>query len=290
MLRKKNIKVNDINAKGNETLKTGDIIKIFVSDETIDKFRKSPIVSNVDNKKYFEPDIIYEDSNLLIVNKPAGILSQKAQPDDYSINEICIDYLKKNTNTVDSNTGFKPSICNRLDRNTEGLIIFAKTYVAANEIAKCLRTRNMHKYYYCVVLGNVSEGIIIDGYLQKNEKNNKVKISKNENDGDYIQTRIIPIISKENCSLLEIQLITGKTHQIRAHLASIKHPILCDYKYGDKKANDYVKNKYGIDHQLLFSHKIVFPDFTENLIELSGKEISLDIPNIYKEIINGNME
>jgi len=293
MIRKKNIKVNDVNANGKEILQSGDIIKVYISDETFLKFRTENNEKKIctSNSSYFDPDVVYEDENIIVINKPVGILSQKSKPDDISINEITLEYLKKQNYSVNNDNAFKPSVCNRLDRNTEGLILFAKTYICATIIAEALKYRTIHKYYYCVVVGRMEDSILINGYLSKNEANNTVTISEIEdNNGSLIKTKINPVLIGDRYSLLEIELITGKTHQIRAHLASIGHPILGDYKYGNRRANDILKRKYGVNYQLLISHKLVFPTFNNELSNLSEKVISLEMPELYKEIVYGNME
>lgn len=292
MLRKKNIVLNGKKATGKEILTKNDEIKIFLAEDTIEKFSGS-IAKTEEHFEYFEPNVVYEDSNLLCVIKPAGVLSQKSSNIDYSINEVCLQYLmKKGELTEEDLRIFKPSILNRLDRNTEGLILFGKTYICANEVSKLLRERTAHKYYYCIVLGTFEKESTIKGYLNKDHDKNIVRVSKerSESGDEEIYTRIIPQKVGNTLSLLKIELITGKTHQIRAHLASIGHPILGDTKYGDADANRKYKTKYGITHQLLFSHSIEFPKMPEELNALSEKVIMAPMPSIYRKIINGDME
>lgn len=287
MLRKKNIVLNDKKASGKEALSEGDEIKIYLSEETFDKFILGTKITSID-KRYFAPTIIYEDDNLVCAYKPYNMLSQKAKEDDYSFNELLIDYLISSNKEIKGD--FKPSVLNRLDRNTEGLIMFAKTYVCANELSRLLKERTIHKYYYCLVKGEVNKELILDGYLSKDSKENKVTVINDSNIGDPIKTRIIPKGSNNNISLLEVELITGKTHQIRAHLASIDHPIIGDMKYGDSYFNKKYKNMFGIDHQLLLSHKVVFPQMNGVLDYLSNKVIEINLPKQYKDLINGNLE
>lgn len=292
MLRKKNIVLNDKKASGNEILSTGDLIKVYLSDDTISKFTKEKdSLKNVNSKSYPVPKVIYEDNDLLIVYKDAGILSQKADNNDLSMNEICLSYVLKNGSvSLDSFNIYTPSICNRLDRNTEGLLLFAKNYKMANFLSLLLKERTIQKYYYCIVKGIVTNSGMIEGYISKNESNNRVNISTEKtSNSSEIKTYIKPIKHVNNVSLLEIELITGKTHQIRAHLSSIGHPIIGDPKYGDLKLNQQYK-KFGVTHQLLMAHKVIFPHIDDEFTSLSEKIIDIDMPRIYKEILNVNLE
>ncbi len=288
MLRKKNIVLNDKKASGNEKLKEGDNIKIYLSDETFEKF------SNSGNKGYEEAlkdldfkalNIIYEDENILLADKPAGVLSQKAKPEDVSINEQILAYLihkgELNDETMKS---FKPGICNRLDRNTSGIVIFGKSLVALQETAKLLKDRNLDKYYICLVKGEIKEGALIKGFLKKND-DNIVTIDHKDNGGDPIETAYEPLESNGAYTLLKIKLITGKTHQIRAHLASIYHPLVGDTKYGDKETNTIFKKKYALKHQLLHAYELKFPNLKGELAYLSGKKYICPLPDYFERIL-----
>lgn len=274
MLRKKNIELNSKKATGSEKLVEGDVIKIFMADETIEKFKgqtKVPTKSKI-NTSTIRDNIVYEDENILIVNKPVGVLSQKAKPTDISINEMFIEYLleEKKLTYTELET-FTPSVCNRLDRNTSGLITFGKTLIGVQELSNGFKLRTFDKYYLAVVWGEITESCHIDGYLSKDSKTNKVTIKKtSKEDSSYIQTAYEPLKiafilvnnKKIPITLLKIKLITGKTHQIRAHLASINHSLLGDDKYGNPKLNIDLKKQYKINYQLLHSYQLCFKDTT----------------------------
>ena len=147
---------------------------------------------------------------------------------------------------------FRPGICNRLDRNTGGLIIAGKTLVGLQEMARILRERKLEKYYLCIVKGKIFDKKEIAGYLIKDTQSNKVVITTEQiGNSIYIVTQYEPLAYSYEFTLLQVKLITGKSHQIRAHLSSIGHPIIGDYKYGDRTVNSFFLKKYGLKTQLL---------------------------------------
>ena len=316
MLRKKNIELNSKKATGSEKLVEGDVVKIFMADDTIAKFRgktscdlsiaksegNSHLIINSQYAKVIRDNIIYEDDNILIVNKPVGILSQKATPTDISINEMFIDYLLEEKKiTYEELETFKPSVCNRLDRNTSGLITFGKTLLGVQELSNGFKYRTFDKYYLAVVWGEVKNSSHIDGYLYKDIKTNKVTISNKESkDASYIQTAYEPLktafvnINNKNMpiTLLKIKLITGKTHQIRAHLASINHGLLGDDKYGNPRLNMELKKHFKINYQMLHSYILDFKDTKglEGLCSLHNKEIKAPITADINKLFNIDYE
>lgn len=284
MLRKKNIVLNGKKSDGKEKLKENDIVKIFMADDTIRKFQGTSAYMQI--VQPIQLNIVYEDENVIFINKPSGMLSQKAVVSDVSLNEYMISYLihEGSLSEKDLQT-FKPGICNRLDRNTSGLIIGGKSLAGLQKMSEMLKERTMDKYYLAVTEGNVLSPMSIKGYLRKDEKRNKVFISEKANDGQYIETEYEPLKQTENMTLLKVKLITGKPHQIRAHLASIGHPIIGDYKYGNKKMNEMYKKEYSIQSQMLHSWQIVFGKVDGVCANLSNQTFTAQPPPIFSRIM-----
>lgn len=307
MLRKKNILLNEKKADGSEVLKCGDVVSIYFSDETIEKFRGTKAKSIVTNKIYKnnildEKIIVYEDSNIIIINKPQGILSQKSTKKDLSINEMALNYmLKKKEIDEKSLNFFVPSVMNRLDRNTGGLIIFAKNYKIAKAISTMFNNNQIQRFYTAICYKNAKKvfanrnSIIVTSSYIKNKFENIVDISNltisndtsiemiHSQDKNLIATKFTLIKSNEVYSVIEAMLLTGKSHQIRAQLFKIGLPIVGEIKYINSNDIEIVniKNRYfkEIKHQLLFATKIIFNTFDDEFSYLNNKNFSINIPN-----------
>ena len=286
MLRKKNITLDGHKASGTEILKIGSDVKIFFSDETFDKFSVdlSALKNEYDALSKLTLSglkIIFENDDILIADKPVNMLSQKSGISDISANERLIGYLISNSRLdFEEFKTFKPSVCNRLDRNTTGLILMGKSLKGSQYLSQILKERSIEKYYRTIVAGKVTEPQHIEGFLTKDKDRNIVKITDKKIDetSTEIKTEYRPIKSNNNVTLLEVHLITGKSHQIRAHLASIGHPIIGDPKYGDEKFNNIFMRQYKIKTQLLHAYKVVFPDDNSYIAQM---------PQIYTTIIDG---
>jgi 23S rRNA pseudouridine955/2504/2580 synthase len=248
LLRKKVVKVNSKREKENYFLQKDDKIQIYLSDEAFNKLVKEESNEMV---KDFNLDIVYEDNDILIVNKPKGLLTH---PDKKEYKKTLATRVQSYLKHLQTHT-FKPASVNRLDQNTSGLVIFCKTYESLKKYNEMMRDRDIKKYYLCIVHGKVSKEGEIKGYLSKNTKKNVVEIAKNNynNKGQFIHTKYRSLECYGEFTLLEVEILTGRTHQIRASLSKINHPIIGDTKYGGKK----MKN---ITTQVLHAYKLVIDD------------------------------
>jgi len=276
-LRKKNIVLNGEKCGGKEILKAGDRVRVFFSDEVIERFeprkKREETLKKVKKEelKAFKRDIIFEDDNILILNKDAGLLSQSDGSRDISANDILLKYLEPSLH----NHAVKPSVCNRLDRNTSGLLLCGKTQKGLKALSLILKDRSIKKYYYAIVTGEVKEPLKLSGYLYKDRSENRVYISESRKAGaDPVETEAEPIgrlnIRGRILTLLLVQLITGKPHQIRAHMLSAGFPILGDTKYctGESvKLSEELK----VHRQLLHAEKVEFPEIRGDLSYLSRR-------------------
>ncbi|MCX7950830.1 MAG: RluA family pseudouridine synthase [Clostridiales bacterium] len=281
-IRKGQIKVNNKKQSEKYILNEGDLLKFYFE---IDEPKKK------ENKAFLEVDydlkVAYEDENILVVEKRPDILVHPDEGNEITLTDAVWAYLfDKGEYNPEIEKTFAPSPCNRLDRNTEGLVIFAKTYDALKQMNEAIREGEVQKIYTALVKGKIKEGEYID-YISKNPNTNKVVVSKTKiRDSKEIITKILDVDSVGIASVVEIDLVTGRSHQIRAHLAYLGNPIVGDPKYGDRKLNSFYFNKYGLNHQLLVANKIIFKNVGGNLSYLQDKVVSMNLPPLFKKIKN----
>ena len=286
-IRTKRIKVNSKRGEISQKLVQGDIIDMYINDEFFAPVKKHYDFLAASGKL----DIVYEDENILLLDKKVGLLSH---PDDNEYVDTLITrvkrylYEKGEYNPEDENS-FVPSLVNRIDRNTAGIVIAAKNAASLRILNQKLKDRELEKYYLCVVHGilNRKSGTLT-GWLSKNEKKNLVKVFKEEKPGTkLIKTKYKVLSEKDNLSLVEVELLTGRTHQIRAHFSSIGHPLLGDGKYGSNALN----KPMGYKKQFLCSYRLKFSFTTDagELNYLNGK--SFEVENVWfrDEFLNGKL-
>lgn len=292
MLRKKNIVLNGRKSEGKEILLEGDNISLFLSEETFRNFQgeKKKTEEYLDAyRRLKQIEVLYENEHMVLVNKPAGILTQKAKDTDVSVNEWLMGYLlRKEAITEASLQTYRPSVCNRLDRNTSGIVICAKSLKGSQRLGHLIKERKIRKFYRLFVKGSIRQAKTIEGYLYKDELTNKVTVSAvPDKESSYIKTGYYPLKEVHDMTYVEVELITGKTHQIRAHMASIGHPLLMDPKYGDRTWNEQYKNRWKTSGQLLHAYRLEFPE-TEEILEGDEHIFIAKEPELFLKILNGD--
>jgi len=270
MIRKKNIELNHKRTKPETTIYKGDSIQLFLADETIEKFRTEIKIVKSD----LDLDIVYEDKNIILINKDIGVLSHgDGRSSGSSIVDGMVNYLiEKKDYKPEVERTFTPSICNRLDRNTCGIIIGAKNYQSLKIVNEALRQSHIHRFYKTIVYGIVDEDFQDKAYISRDKNKNITKVSKeSKGNRQEIQTKIKVLKTMDKFSLLEIQLLTGRTHQIRSHLSYLGYPIIGDRKYGNKSINDTLDKKYRLKYQYLHGYKVKFQKLEGSLKYLNGE-------------------
>lgn len=286
-MRKKNITLNNTKMEGKEKLQAGDVLTVWFSEETLAKFmeRDTPQVEISSRWKDFPQWIVYEDDQILVLNKPAGLLSQGDGSGKESLNDGLLSYLHDQvTATV------KPSICNRLDRNTSGLVLAGKTVQALQALNGLIKDRSLKKEYQALVLGHMEGSGVLKGFLVKNHQTNQVRYTEKNGPGALpIETRyhVLDTFTKKGISFsrVQVELVTGRSHQIRLHFSSIGHPLLGDRKYGNKESLA-ASDKLHIRRQMLHAFQITFPMLSGPLENLSGKCFQADLPEDFLDVVH----
>ena len=280
LFRKKDVKVNGHHQDKKYRLSTNEVVSIYIKEDQLKEFQKEKeLNANLKIKDW----IIYEDKNVLFVNKPRGLLVQKSSPKDESLDQLVIEYLMAtNQYNPEKEKGFVPGPAHRLDRNTSGIVAFGKNHEALTMLFDLFKNHDLiNKHYLALVVGSLEKDKdIITAPLKKDEKNNRVIVAK---DGKSAQTVYKVIKRYQGFTLLDITLLTGRTHQIRVHMSYINHPVVGDSKYGDFNANKEFKEKFHFANQFLHAYKIGFGELDYPLNNLSKKEFTAE-PN--EEIAN----
>ncbi|MBR5135360.1 MAG: RluA family pseudouridine synthase [Clostridia bacterium] len=272
-IRKKDIKRNGKRIAADDKLLEGDVLTIYLPDDVL--VQEPPVFEFMHASRTLS--IVYEDEHVMLLNKPVGLI---VHPDDHEFTDTLIfrvqRYLyEKGEYDPQAENSFAPALVNRIDRNTCGIVIAAKTAAALRILNEKLKNREIEKHYLCLVYGKMPKDTdLLEAYLDKNESQNRVYISPKKGNGRRIATQYTVLGERDGISLLDIDLLTGRTHQIRAHLASIGHPLVGDGKYGPNEQN----KRYGITKQALCSYRLIFrfPTDAEELSYLRDKEFVLN--------------
>ena len=275
-LRTKKIKVNKKKSEPSTLIFKDDIIDIYIYDEEIEKWKKDKV--SVRNK--LNLDIAFENEDIIIIDKPQNVLVHAASKADYGKNVVdyIVDLLIERKEYIPRlEPTFRPSVVNRIDRNTMGLVIGCKNRKTLLELNNSIE-KNVHKYYLAIVHGKISKKLEIKNKLEKNEKN-YVSVSKNGKDSVTI---INPLQYNDLYSLVEIKLLTGRTHQIRTTLANIGHPVIGDRRYGLKDNSKLYKDQQLVAYKLKFDNKIAIDSLKNLIIESKYKKLIYDL---YRKLI-----
>lgn len=277
--RNKRIKVNGKRAEPDTRLSAGDLIELYINDEFFPVGK--PAAKTAKPRRQPPVTVVYEDENFAVLYKPAHLLCHSDRTGDANLVDAFAAYLEaKGEYDPHAEKRFAPALCNRLDRGTEGLVLAAKSYAALRDLNAIIRDDMMKKEYLTITVGAPPQGRFV-AWLQHSEKNNKVRIHARESEGyKQIITEVTVIRQAWPFALCRIGLITGRTHQIRAHLAYLGHPVLGDIKYGNHKMNE----RTGLKTQALCAQRLTFGRIPEEntLQYLSGRVIKLNDPEIVK--------
>lgn len=287
-LRTKHIKLNGKKAEISTRLQPGDRLTFFISDEFFVK----------DDPRLFmrakpEVRVVYEDENILLADKPSGLIVHEDDGEavDTLINRVKHYLVDKGEYDPDGEASFAPALCNRIDRNTQGIVIVAKNAQSLRLLNECIKNRELHKFYLCLLKGVPQpKEAELTHFMRKDEKENKAIVyNKPVPGGKTMITRYRVLRSYKKAALCEVELKTGRTHQIRAHMAYIGCPLVGDGKYSDNR----LERTLGFESQALCSYKLIF-DFKDScaLSYLNGRVFTVgDIPFASDEILRkvGNL-
>lgn len=283
-LIRKDVKVNGRRCREDFMLNAGDEMNLYISDERLAELT----VSHREKTRKRQFKVVYEDENILAVGKPQGLLTHgdRREKKNTLVNQVCGYLQDKGEYSPSTERSFSPAPVNRLDRNTTGIVIFGKNAESLRTMTAAIRSRNgIKKYYMTIVCGCLDHKLVLDGRLAKDRDKNRVyiegKATSDLGDAKESLTIVSPIRAGKDFSLAEVELVTGRTHQIRVHLAECGHPLIGDSKYGDAVTNRRIKESLGITTQLLHACRIEFHDLKGELEYLNGRSISMPPPGIF---------
>ena len=286
LFRKKDIKVNGHWEKEKYIVNSGEEVSIYVSDEQLEEFKKK---YDFTPNNTIEPWILYEDNNVLFINKPRGVLVQKDENyNEKPLDQLVIEYLMyKGEYDPQNDLAFKPGPAHRIDRNTSGIVIFGKNHDALAYLFELFQKHELiGKHYICLVCGDISKEGTVDVPLRKNFDTKKVVVAPLSSGAKTAKTVYHPIERFGDFTLLDITLITGRTHQIRVHMSYIRHHVVGDGKYGDFKINNMIDKEYGFKNQFLHASEVHFGQLDKPLENLSKKSFKAPLPEEYSLLLD----
>lgn len=283
IFRKKDVKVNGKREGLKYKVEAGDEIIIYIPDDKFEQFKKDTPLAKDNNVKNW---IVYEDDHIFVVNKPRGLLVQKDKSNSGSLDTMVVNYyLFKNPDVAGDS--YLPSPCHRIDRNTSGLVIFAKTIEASQKLLEVFKEHTeIEKNYLALVKGVTKKADKIAAPLVKDMENGIVKVSFTSKQRKEAYTEYNLVENYGNLSLINVKIITGRTHQIRVHMSYKGHPLVGDGKYGDFNLNKIMEKKYGIKDQYLHAHQIKFNIKEGKFKYLNDVKLIAPLSETDKKILN----
>ena len=281
LFRKKDIKVNGHWQKEKYVVNAGEEVSIFLTDDKFEDFKKT---KEIKNNSLIKDYIIYEDDNVILINKPRGLLVQKANSDDEALDTMVISYLvEKGEYDPNKDLGYVPAPCHRLDRNTAGIVVFGKNLKTLQYLSTVMSDKSkIEKKYYVLVKGHIDiEGEITAPLFKK-----QTHVEVDYQNGKEAITKYKLVRYVGDYSLVEVTLLTGRTHQIRVHFSYINHPVVGDAKYGDFSLNKEIEKKYKFKNQFLIAYHLAFNDMVSPLDNLNGKVFEVPLLGEYLDLIN----
>ena len=296
---RKDVKVDGRRRNESYILNEGEVLALYLTDEELVRYRADAGRGKTAGHAKRTFSIVYEDDNVLIVNKPFGLLTHgdSQEKKDHLANQVKDYLIESGAFDPRNEKVFVPAPVNRLDRNTTGIVLFGKTAASMRELSRMIREDDIRKFYLTIACGAIEKEMYLGGSLVKDEEANKVTILDDDS-GKEVVTIVRPLEVLAfgeglRATLCEIELVTGRSHQIRAHLASVGHPLIGDSKYATKGAaaiNNYIRAHCGLTTQLLHADRIEFLDpaaDSESLGYLAEKAFDAPVPKRFREIFTG---